>query len=332
MGGNPRRQLRALVSVTALALTGGLMVVGAGLGASPAEAATCVVSVQPKTITRYTSTSALSRTAYRTATVVRRYSSKAQAVGRARHRFTVDAVATTTLTVTTCVLGLEVPVEVSARRQIRSPQWAAGRRAAWGYGADRITEAKSKAMRRASAQARVRATSQGRRMARSAAHAKALVKAVDLGLLPGNAAYTDAVEQAWLTLANDVRVNRKLPRVRTKKVFEPLAADWARTVHDDYLARYQNGTIHDTGFMKDLAVSGCSSSFIGGEVIAQMYRYDDPWRSAILVRNSWLKSPSHRAVLLDRRFKLAGAGGYTSGSWVTLVGRYRSGSCSSWVS
>jgi len=331
MGAISGMSFRALAYGLVLGLTGGLMAAVSGLGAAPAEAATCRVGVQAKTSTRYSTTSPLSRTDYRTARIVERHARRAKAVGKVHQRFAVEAVATTTLTITTCVLGLEVPVSVSGKRRVRSPQWAYGSRAAWGYGGDRITEAKARAKRLATAQARSRATAQGRRMARSAAHGTALLRAVGQGLLPANATYTDAVEQAWLTLANDVRVNRGLRRMRAKQAFEPRASHWARTVHGDYLERYQNGTIHDAGFMGDLAVNGCGTSFTGGEVIAQMWQYDDPWRTAMLVRNSWLKSPSHRAVLLDRRFTLTGVGVHTANKWVTFVGRYRNGSCASWV-
>lgn len=330
MGGVVRARLRVLAAGTVAGLVVGVLPAVAGLGASPASAA-CVVGVKAQTATRYSGTAAVAATAFRTARVVEQYPNRARAVGRARHRFVVDAVATTTLTVTTCVLGVEVPVSVSAKRRVRSSQWAFGKASRWGWGADRLHEARVRAMRAATAQARARATHQGRALARSAAHGSALVKAVIGGLLPSNAAYTDAVEQAWLTLANDVRINRGLRRVRPRRVFEPLAADWARTVHGSYMDRWSSGTIHDAGFMRDLSVNGCSGSFTGGEVIAQMWRYDDPWRAALLIRNSWLKSPSHRAVLLDRRFTLAGVGGHTSGNWVTLVGRYRNGWCASWV-
>lgn len=330
MGGTRCARLRALATGTVVGLVVGVIPAVTGVGASPAAAA-CVVGVDAKTVNRYSSTATISATASRASRVVEQYPDRARAVGRARHRFAVDAVATTTLTVTTCALGLEVPVRVSAKRRVRSQQWAFGRASRWGYGGDRLHEAKVKGKRAATRQARARATRQGRDLARSAAHGSALVKAVVGGLLPSNAAYTDAVEQAWLTLANDVRINRGLRPARARRVFEPLAADWARTVHSTYMDRWSSGTIHDAGFMRDLSVSGCSGSFTGGEVIAQMWRYDDPWQTAILIRNSWLKSPSHRAVLLDRRFTLAGAGGHTVGSWVTLVGRYRNGSCASWV-
>lgn len=330
MGGTRRARLRALATGAVVGLVVAVLPAVTGVGASPASAA-CLVGVKAQTATRDSSTATISATAFRTARVVEQYPNRARAVGRARHRFTVVAVATTTLTVTTCVLGLEVPVSVSAQRRVRSQQWALGRASRWGYGGDRLREAKVKAVRGATSQARTRATRQGRALARSAAHGSALVKAVLGGLLPANATYTDAVEQAWLTLANDVRLNRGLRGVRGRGVFEPLAADWARTVHHTYMDRWSSGTIHDAGFMRDLAVNGCSGYFTGGEVIAQMWRYDDPWKAALLIRNSWLKSPSHRAVLLDRRFTLAGVGGHTAGNWVTLVGRYRNGTCASWV-
>jgi uncharacterized protein YkwD len=318
---------RRFVGATVAALAAAAVVIVPGAAMTPASAA-CLVGIIPSVSTVNSSSASLAATDYRTAGVLWETSEKAKARGRANEKFNVAATVTTTIKLDACLLGLSLPISISATRTVNQARWALGVEDRYGYGGDRRYESKTNARGAASSEARALAVSRVVAQARAAAYDAALVTANVRGLLDSAAGYRAAVMSEWAALANQARAARGLAPVRFVRAFEPLATDWAHTVHWTYDSRVRNGTIHDTGFWRDLTLSGCSSSFRSGEIIAQLWRSGDPRRVARDALDSWMGSPTHRAILLDGRYSMSGIGIYVSGDWVTMVGRFRNGSCS----
>lgn len=318
---------RRFVGATVAAVAAAVVVVVPGMGMAPASAA-CLVRVIPAVATLNSSSAVVTATEYRTAKLLWSDSRKAKARGRANHKFTVVATVTSKITIDACLLGLALPTSVSATRKFTQARWAAGTEDRLGYGSDRRSEAKTLAAAAAAAEARTIAISKVVAQARAAAYSDALSKASLLGLLSGAEGYRSAVVSHWSSMANTARSSRGLAPVRFVNAFNPLATDWANTVHSTYDSRMRNGTIHDAGFYRDLGLSGCSSSFSSGEIIAQLWRSGDPRRVAQDALEAWLGSSSHRAILLDGRYSMSGIGIAVGSDWVTLVGRFRNGSCS----
>jgi uncharacterized protein YkwD len=319
---------RRFVGATVAVVAAAVVVVVPGMGMAPASASGCVVRVIPSVTTTNSTSSSLAATNYRTASVLWADSQTAKARGRADQKFAVAATATSKITLDACLLGLSIPLTVSATRTVNTARWAAGSEDRLGYGSDRSTEAKAKALAAASAEARKIALSRVVAQARSAAYSAALSSASLQGLLGSTVGYRSAVISQWAALANAARTSRGLAPVRFVNAFTPLATDWATTVHSSYDSRLVNDTIHDPGFFRDLAISGCSSSFDSGEIIAQLWRSGDPRLVAKDALDAWLGSPTHREILLDRHYTLSGIGIAVGGDWVTLVGRFRTGTCS----
>ncbi|RJS46159.1 CAP domain-containing protein [Nocardioides cavernaquae] len=318
---------RRFVGATVAAVAAAVVVVLPGAVSAPASAA-CLVGLIPSVSTVNSGTAALAATDYRTASILSQSGSTAKARGRANQKFTVAATVTTTIKLDACLLGLSLPISLSATRTVKQARWASGVEDRLGYGGDRRYEAKTKARTAASNEARATALSRVVAQARAAAYDAALVTATLQGLLSSAEGYRAMVMSEWSALANQARASRGLAPVRFVQAFSPLATDWARTIHSTYDSRLRNGTVHDTGFWKDLTLSGCSSGFRSGEIIAQLWRSGDPRRVAKDALDSWLASSSHRAILLDSRYSMSGIGVYVSGDWVTMVGRFRNGSCS----
>ena len=325
MGDVRRARLRA-VGALVCALTMSAAAVVAGPTAAPAQAS-CLVGVTTASNTTVSSSSQLVATNYATARLLRVTRKMAKARGRVHRKYAVTATATTTLTITACVAGLQVPVNVSTTRNVASEQWTAGDQVRVAYGRNRRAVARGAALGAANAQAQQNGDARGREQASTASYVNALVQGVVQGLLPSAATYQSAVAQAWSSVANDVRANSGKQPVRFVGAFAPLASEWARTIHGDYGARIANGTAHDGSFYGDLNVGGCTGGYYAGEIIAQVWQYDDPWRTATAARDAWLGSPSHRAVLLDGRYTLGGLGIQTGSNRVTMVGRFRTGAC-----
>jgi uncharacterized protein YkwD len=325
MGDVRRARLRA-VGTLICALTMSAAAVVAGPTAAPAQAA-CLVGVTTSSNTTVSSSSQLVATNYARARLVRVTRKMAKARGRVHRKYVVTATATTTLGVTACVAGLQVPVTVSTSRTVASEQWAWGDQVRVGYGPTRRAVARGAALEAATSQAHQGGDARGREQASTASYVGALVQGVLQGLLPSASTYQSAVARAWTTVANDVRANHGKQPVRFVGAFTPLATDWARTIHGDYVTRLGNGTVHDRSFYGDLNVGGCTGGYTAGEIIAQVWEYDDPWRTAVAARDAWLNSPSHRAVLLDGRYTLGGLGIQSGSNRVTMVGRFRTGAC-----
>jgi uncharacterized protein YkwD len=317
---------RRFVGATVASVAAAAVVVLPGAAMTPASAS-CLVSVIPSVTTVNSTSSTIAATDYRTAGVIWQDSDTAKARGRANHKFNVVAKVTTTITIDACLLGLSLPISLSATRTVNQARWAAGTEDRLGYGSDRAYEAKVKARDAASAEARKIAVSRVVSQARAAAYDAALVSATLQGLLDTATGYRATVVSEWAALENRARTSRGMGPVRFVHAFDPLATDWAQTIHSTYDSRTRNGTVHDEGFYRDLALSSCSSRFSSGEIIAQVWRYGDPMRTAKDAFDAWMASPTHRSIMLDSHYTMSGIGIYASGDWVTLVGRFRNGSC-----
>lgn len=324
--GDVRRARLRTVGALVCALTMSAAVVVAGPTAAPAQAA-CLVGVTTASNTTVSSSSRLVATSFAKARLVRVTRKMAKARGRVHRKYVVTATATTTLGITACVAGLQVPVNVSTSRTVASEQWASGDQVRVGHGRNRRAIARGSALEAANAQAQQGGDARGREQASTASYVDALAQGVAQGLLPAADTYQSAVTHAWSVVANDLRASSGKPPVRFVSGFAPLASDWARTVHGDFGTRLGNGKAHDPGFYGDLNVGGCTGGYTAGEIIAQVPQYDDPWRTATAARDAWLGSPGHRAILLDGRYTLGGLGIQTGANRVTLVGRFRTGAC-----
>lgn len=318
---------RRFVGATVASVAAAVVVVLPGAMTTPASAA-CVVSLIPSVSSVNSSSVSLAATDYRTAAVLSQTSTSAKARGRASQKFNVAATVTTTIRLDACLLGISLPLSLSATRTVNQARWASGVEDRLGYGGDRRYEAKTKARAAASNEARAVAVSRTVEQARAAAYDAALVSATSQGLLSSAEGYRATVMSEWAALANQTRTSRGLAPVRFVQAFSPLATDWAQTIHSTYDSRVRNGTVHDSGFWRDLTLGGCTSSFSSGEIIAQVWRSGDPRRAAKDALDAWMGSSTHRAILLDGRYSMSGIGIYVSGDWVTLVGRFRNGSCS----
>jgi uncharacterized protein YkwD len=327
LGGNMRLiSARRIVGATAVSVAAAMMSVLPGATTAPASAA-CLVSVIPSVSSLAGQSAQLAAIDYSNARVVAQSRRKARARGRANLLFNVTATVTTTITLDTCLLGLSLPVSLSETRTVSQSRWASSVQDRLGYGARRRIDARNNARDAASAQAQAIAVAGVVEQARAAAYDAALGTAVARGLLSSADGYRAAVVSDWAALANQTRTARGLGPVRFVQAFNPLATDWAQTIHSSYDSRMINGTIHDAGFWRDLTLGGCTGGFRSGEIIAQVWRSGDPRRAAKDALDAWMASPSHRAILLDGRYTMSGIGIEVSGDWITLVGRFRDGSC-----
>ena len=103
-------------------------------------------------------------------------------------------------------------------------------------------------------------------------------------------------------LVNRTRAARGLPRLRRSGKLALAARSYARWMtHRDVFSHYGDGSpasrAASAGYMRSTA------DWTVGETLAFSRRSDGPW-----VVDAWLASPSHRAVLLNPRFREIGVG------------------------
>jgi uncharacterized protein YkwD len=128
----------------------------------------------------------------------------------------------------------------------------------------------------------------------------ALVVTVILGVAsPAATAATSTaqLERQFLGEINAVRVDHRLQPVR----LDGRLREGARRHSEDMIRRAYFG--HGR-FMDRIAATGAPGNWVG-EVLGWMAKSPTPVRAVVLL---WLHSPEHRAILLDRRYALAGTG------------------------
>lgn len=119
-------------------------------------------------------------------------------------------------------------------------------------------------------------------------------------------AMTRTYEAAVLRQINARRTARGLRALRTSSCIEPFAESRSRrmAVNDEL--------VHYSGLRR--AFRACGGSMVG-EVIARGRGFAV---ASVLVR-AWMRSPSHRDVILQRGFRQAGVGAWRDGDGTVYV-------------